>query len=34
MRPRYLVRRIMAIRSWQHFMIQAGEGVQIFKRSA
>ena len=34
MRPRYLVRRIMGIRSWQHFMIQAGEGVQIFKRSA
>jgi anaerobic magnesium-protoporphyrin IX monomethyl ester cyclase len=34
MRPGYLARRMMRIRSWQHFMIQAGEAVQIFKRSA
>jgi anaerobic magnesium-protoporphyrin IX monomethyl ester cyclase len=34
MRPSYLARRMMRIRSWQHFMIQAGEAVQIFKRSA
>lgn len=34
MRPRYLARRMLRIRSWQHFMIQAGEAVQIFKRSA
>lgn len=34
MRPKYLARRIIGIKSWQHFMIQAGEAVQIFKRSA
>lgn len=33
LRPTYLARRMWRIRSWQHFMIQAGEALQILKRS-
>ena len=34
MRPSYIFRRLMKIRSWQHLAIQASEAMQIFKRSA
>ena len=34
LRPSYLARRMWRISSWQHLMIQVGEAMQIFKRSA